>query len=162
MGVLNAKQGRFYINYDFKKILMSCNVFLSLSVTQQSRSWSILGSVMSVSWLWNIWTGFAPLCWPRCCCPPALTPTPRLCRLLTTVVSCVIPTAACIFGLFVKSLATQIIHSSRGFVSLNPCVNLICTNTVQYSLLVIVIYYTIIWPEVRVTVNSCMSHFRQH
>lgn len=47
---------------------------------------------MSASWLWNIWGGSALLCWHRCCCPPAPTPSPNLCPLLTTLVSCFITT----------------------------------------------------------------------
>lgn len=78
--------------------IMSNNNFLSLSVSLQSRSYPSLATIMSVSWLWNIWRRSALLCWPRCCCLPALTLPPRNCFMWTTLVSQIIPTC-----LFVKT-----------------------------------------------------------
>lgn len=79
------------------------NIFLSLSVSLQSRSYPGLATTMSVSWLWNIWRRSALLCWPRCCCPPAPTFPPRN-DISTTLVSWIIPTC-----LFVKTSVTPII-----------------------------------------------------
>lgn len=68
------------------------------SVPPPGRSCLFLGSMTWVSWPWNIWRGSAPPCWPRCCCPPVLTPSPRLFIRFTPLVSCFIASLVCLWG----------------------------------------------------------------